>query len=367
MKLIKYFSVLLVLLFSSLVWAGSVSLKWDPNDPVDLAGYKMYYKVGSSGEPYDGVGAIEGNSPIDVGNVITFTLNGLTDGDTYYFVVTAYNVEQDESGYSNEVNTLIVIDLYPPTVTGTTPTNDTTPTWSWSSGGGGNGTYRYKLDDSDLTSGATQTTNTTYTPVVALSEGSHTLYVQERDVDENWSNSGSFTIVVDISPPDAPSNLTVVTLLPNLFIWEGSDEVPADQDGTTVSNYTYIFNEAITVSGYITEVYIYVADESGGVLDFAVFRNMSGNSYSDDYVVSGLDIMNGLNVFNFDDELPVEVGECIGFYVTSDGVVDRWQSNGPGPGYMYDLGDQIGANSSTTFTISPNVEYELQVRVKIRS
>jgi len=92
-----------------------------------------------------------------------------------------------------------------PSVSGTTPTNDTTPTWSWSTGGGGNGTYRYKLDNSDLTSGATQTTSTSYTPGSGISEGSHILYVQERDAAGNWSSSGSRTIVIDTTAPTAPS------------------------------------------------------------------------------------------------------------------------------------------------------------------
>jgi hypothetical protein len=92
-----------------------------------------------------------------------------------------------------------------PNVSGTTPTNDTTPTWSWSSGGGGNGTFRYKLDSSDLGTGATETTATNYTPGSALNQGSHTLYVQERDGEGDWSGSGSWTIVIDITPPTAPS------------------------------------------------------------------------------------------------------------------------------------------------------------------
>ena len=95
--------------------------------------------------------------------------------------------------------------LQTPTVTGTTPTNDTTPTWTWVSGGGGNGTYRFRLDNSDLTAGATTTTYTSYTPGVAQTEGSHTLYVQEGDTTGNWSASGSFTIVIDITVPDAPT------------------------------------------------------------------------------------------------------------------------------------------------------------------
>jgi hypothetical protein len=42
------------------------TLAWDPNSEPDLDGYKVYYKTGSSGEPYDGTGATQGDSPIDV-------------------------------------------------------------------------------------------------------------------------------------------------------------------------------------------------------------------------------------------------------------------------------------------------------------
>jgi hypothetical protein len=100
-----------------------------------------------------------------------------------------------------------VIDITPPAapaVSGTTPTNTTTPTWSWTTGGGGNGIYRYKLDSSDLTTGATTTTGTSYT-APAQADGSHTLYVQERDAAGNWSASGSFTIVIDLTPPTTPA------------------------------------------------------------------------------------------------------------------------------------------------------------------
>jgi uncharacterized repeat protein (TIGR02543 family) len=98
-----------------------------------------------------------------------------------------------------------VYDITPPNapiVTGTTPTSNTTPTWTWTSGGnGGNGTFRYKLDDSNLASGATTTTATSFTPGSAMALGSHTLYVQERDAAGNWSASGSFTIVIGQAQP----------------------------------------------------------------------------------------------------------------------------------------------------------------------
>ena len=91
-----------------------------------------------------------------------------------------------------------------PVVSGDTPTDDSTPTWTWVSGGGGNGTYRYKLDDSDMSSGATGTTSTGYTPVNPLSAGTHTLYVQERDEAGSWSSSGSKTILINIEAPNTP-------------------------------------------------------------------------------------------------------------------------------------------------------------------
>ena len=59
---------------------------------------------GISGPPYDGTGAAEGNSPIDVGWIDEFTLRALSDDEEYYFVVTAYR-DGVESGYSNEVTT----------------------------------------------------------------------------------------------------------------------------------------------------------------------------------------------------------------------------------------------------------------------
>ena len=134
---------------------------------------------------------------------LTYTSGSLLDGPH-----TLYVQERDVAGnWSNSGSFTVVIDTVPPNapvVSGTTPTNDTTPTWTWASGGGGgNGTYRYKLDSSDLSTGATQTTALTYTSG-ALSDGTHTLYVQERDAAGNWSNSGSFAIVIDTTPPNAP-------------------------------------------------------------------------------------------------------------------------------------------------------------------
>jgi len=102
---------LIFALSATLAHSAEVTLAWNPNTEPDLAGYKLYYKTGSSGEPYDGTGATEGDSPIDIGNVTTYTLYDLTDDTSYFFVVTAYDDQGGESDYSNEVST----DDYGPT------------------------------------------------------------------------------------------------------------------------------------------------------------------------------------------------------------------------------------------------------------
>ena len=90
-----FFSVLLLALLLS-VWARAeqVTLAWDANTEPDLAGYKVHY--GTASGSYTTI--------VDVHNVITATVTGLAAGQTYYFVVTAYNAANNESGYSNQVS-----------------------------------------------------------------------------------------------------------------------------------------------------------------------------------------------------------------------------------------------------------------------
>ncbi|MCD6580730.1 MAG: tandem-95 repeat protein [Desulfuromusa sp.] len=94
--------------FSANVWGKTVTLSWDPSPTSGISGYKIYYDAGSSTAPLDGTGAAEGSSPIDVGNVLTFTVNGLPDGEDHYFAVAAYDASDNESTYSNIVHSPVV-------------------------------------------------------------------------------------------------------------------------------------------------------------------------------------------------------------------------------------------------------------------
>ena len=59
-------AVMLFLVLLSGAAAADFILKWDPHPEADLAGYKIYYKEKFYGEPYDGKGAAQGDSPIIV-------------------------------------------------------------------------------------------------------------------------------------------------------------------------------------------------------------------------------------------------------------------------------------------------------------
>ena len=81
-------------------YASQAALSWtapttnENGTPLtDLAGYKVYY------------GTVSGNytsSEIDVGNVTSYTVTGLSENESYYFVVRAYNSTGAESSNSNE-------------------------------------------------------------------------------------------------------------------------------------------------------------------------------------------------------------------------------------------------------------------------
>jgi hypothetical protein len=75
-----------------------VTLAWDANTESDLAGYRIH--LGTASNAY--------NTVIDVGNQNSYTVTNLNQGSTYFFSVTAYNAQGNESDYSNEVNKAVV-------------------------------------------------------------------------------------------------------------------------------------------------------------------------------------------------------------------------------------------------------------------
>ncbi len=84
-------------------WSGSldlttanVTLAWDAVTTPNLSGYRLYYGTAS------GTYLQPAGQGVNVGNVTTFTLSGLTRGKRYYFAAKSVDTSNNESTFSNE-------------------------------------------------------------------------------------------------------------------------------------------------------------------------------------------------------------------------------------------------------------------------
>lgn len=69
---------------------GSVTISWNYSVEDSAGGYYLYY--GTRPGEYLGRMALEGESPINVGNTTSYTVTGLENGKIYYFAVAAWSV-----------------------------------------------------------------------------------------------------------------------------------------------------------------------------------------------------------------------------------------------------------------------------------
>jgi len=92
--------LLFLVLLAAPTWAAEVKLAWDaPDPPSEPIGYRIY----------QGVAAGVYDKHADAGTQMTWTMQGLEPGKTYYFAATALYRDDIESGYSNEVSKLIPV------------------------------------------------------------------------------------------------------------------------------------------------------------------------------------------------------------------------------------------------------------------
>lgn len=84
--IIRLFILLIIVLYSNIVLAGSISLVWNPSPEPDIDGYKLYYREDSGQEKV-----------VDVGNVVVYELTGLITGAYYTVEATAYDMSGNES------------------------------------------------------------------------------------------------------------------------------------------------------------------------------------------------------------------------------------------------------------------------------
>ena len=116
---------LFVLLFSTVyenAGTKTVTLAWCLSQDTNVTGYKLYYGSGTvpigwtptiydtNFPPCPGVVLSVGTNSfgtytniIDVGNTVMATVSNLTTGITYFFNVTAYDTNGQESVFANEI------------------------------------------------------------------------------------------------------------------------------------------------------------------------------------------------------------------------------------------------------------------------
>ena len=147
------------------------------------------------------------------GSVISsYTSSSVLTEGSHTLYVQAMDVAGNWSASGSYAITVDTTPLSPPNgFSGTTPTNNTTPTWNWTNPSG-TADVRYQMDSEGAGGWTTEgSVISSYTSSSVLTEDSHTLYVQVQDAAGNWSASGSYAITVDTTPLSPPNGFTGAT------------------------------------------------------------------------------------------------------------------------------------------------------------
>lgn len=233
-----------LVLFAFAAQARDVTFTWTANaEQVDS--YQLYYKASTTGGiPYDGTGATEGNSPVNTGNVTTFTLHGLSDAETYYFVLTA-KAGTLESDYSAE----LILDPLPD------QSGDAPPVASGSN---------ISTTENQVASGSVTASNDTGLPInYYVQQGvSHgVLFLETGDGNftytpaQDFSGSDSFTFLGRDDNGD--SNIATVNIT-----------ITATNDPPTATNTTLTVNEDSSATGQLQ-----AQDPNADTLTYSIVTN----------------------------------------------------------------------------------------------
>ncbi len=179
----------LTLLFSSIESLAQFTLTWDPNpEPVQ---YRLYY--GTASQDY--------MAWINVGNVTTYKVHGLSYGVTYYFALTSYN-QWGESDYSNEVSGMVIETVSTPNVLSGATNCIIRKLYSYKTGGstsnlGNSVQYQFEWSGNGSTDLSTWGSNVRWKKWTAA--GTYNVRARARstvhkNVASNWSGSLSVTI-----------------------------------------------------------------------------------------------------------------------------------------------------------------------------
>jgi hypothetical protein len=273
----KLFFILLFLL-SSLIFASTfntahaaqVTLAWNRNAEENVVGYKVYYGTGSGN--YDWV--------LDVGNVTSITLTDLSEGFTYYFVVTAYDNSDPslESTYSNEVSKNTCTFSISPTsasfgasggsgtvsvttqagCTWSASSNDSWLTITSGSSGTGNGTINYSVSANTMPD-ARSASSTFAKKVFTVAQSGATTYTATASAGSGGTITPSGAVAV------AQGASQTFTITPNSGYRVADVLVDGSSVGTVTSyTFTNVTSSHTISASFAADTYTIVASAGNG-------------------------------------------------------------------------------------------------------
>jgi type VI protein secretion system component Hcp len=248
-RLLPFITALFLLCSGMHAIAADVSLAWDPIVSDNISGYKVY--AGNSSRVY--------GTPVAIGNQTTYTLTGLPDG-SWYFAVTAYDINGIESGFSNEVMQTIgiVTDTTPPVISGLTSASITAAgaTIVWTTNEASTSQVEYGLSTSYGNIALISSLDLSHSQTLSGLLAGTLYHYRVKSIDAagnaSVSSDGTFTttVPVDTTPPVisgvAGSNVTSTTAT---IVWTTNEAANTRVDyGTTTSYNSFAFNGTMATS-----------------------------------------------------------------------------------------------------------------------
>jgi predicted phage tail protein len=243
---------------------ANVTLKWEPpadNGGASITNYTIYY--GRSSGNY--------TKKITVGNITTYTVTGLTNGQKYYFAVSAINAV-GESEKSIEVSAMpCTVPSAPKNLNAVAGNGNVTLTWAPPIDDGGtsitNYTIYYGTTSGNYTNNITVGNVTKYT-IANLTNGQKYYFAVSAINAVGESEKSAEVSAMPCTMPSAPQNLTAVAGNDNVTLtWHP----PASDGGSPVTGYKIYYG---TSSGnYTTNITV------GNVTNYTITNLTNGQKY----------------------------------------------------------------------------------------
>ena len=243
---------------------ASVTLSWEP--PADDGGmavtnYTIYY----------GTISVNYTMNMTVGNITSYTITGLTNGQRYYFAVSAIN-EVGESEKSNEVSAVpCTVPSAPQNLTAVAGNRNVTLTWEPPADNGSmsvtNYTVYYGTTPGNYTNNITVGNITSYT-ITGLINGQRYYFAVSAFNAVGESEKSNEVSAVPCTVPSAPQNLTAVAGNGNVTLtWQP----PADNGGSPITGYRIYYGTS--AGNYTVNITV------GNVTAYTITNLTNGQKY----------------------------------------------------------------------------------------